>query len=351
LLKGATNQMEKAKKIYEYVTNNFTCTDHSQLFPGQSLKKLMDKKNGGVAEINLLLTAMFRQAGLLADPVILSTRQNGYVQEDYPVAGRFNYVISRANINGQDMLFDATRDGMGFGKLHYDCYNGQARVVNEAATEISLKSDQLTEKKVLSLFATNDSNKKWAAHVSKLYGYYESNEVRKKAKLPGQESLLTELSNEFGTDIRVENLKVDSLTIIEEPVTVQFDISFKNETEDILYVNPLIMGRYKENPFKSADRQYPVELPYKVNEIYTLNMPVPEGYIVDEMPKPLTIKLNPNNDAVFEYNISKSGSQIMMRCKLEINRTIFYAAEYNSLREFFGMLVAKQNEQIVFKRK
>lgn len=69
------------------------------------------------------------------------------------------------------------------------------------------------------------------------------------------------------------------------------------------------------------------------------------------MPKPVTIKLNPNDDIVFEYKISQSGSAIMVRYKLEMKRAVFYPAEYNTLRDFFAVLVAKNNEQMVFKKK
>ena len=60
----------------------------------------------------------------------------------------------------------------------------------------------------------------------------------------------------------------------------------------------------RENPFKSAERFYPVEMPYKIDETYNLQLEVPVGYEVDEMPKPILVKLNEQNEGLFEYRVS-----------------------------------------------
>jgi len=88
-----------------------------------------------------------------------------------------------------------------------------------------------------------------------------------------------------------------------------------------------------------------------MDETYLLTMEVPTGYIVDELPKQMVVKLDEKESAFFEYRISQSGSTISLRSRVKINRTVFGNDEYENLREFFNMIVNKQNEQIVFKRK
>ena len=41
----------------------------------------------------------------------------------------------------------------------------------------------------------------------------------------------------------------------------------------------------KENPFKSAERIYPVEMPCSTDEVFVANIEIPKGYVVDEIPK------------------------------------------------------------------
>ncbi|HEY2720332.1 MAG TPA: transglutaminase domain-containing protein, partial [Chitinophagaceae bacterium] len=101
---GATSMLEKAKRIYAFARDNLTCTDYSDIWLGQSLKNVLKTKNGSVADINLLLVAMLRYAGIPADPVLLSTRDNGYTYPPSPILSRFNYVICCATINGKQIL-------------------------------------------------------------------------------------------------------------------------------------------------------------------------------------------------------------------------------------------------------
>jgi len=351
VIAGATTQTQQAERIYEYLRDNFACTGHSQLFADEPLNKIADKKRGGVAEINLLLTLMLRGAGLQADPVILSTRENGIVNDEYPVFRPFNYVICQVKADGKEWLLDASRSRLGFGKLHYDCYNGSARVVNRDATLLTLSANQLSERTQTSIFINKEPNGKWTGNVSKLYGYYGSDKLRQKLSAEGKEGLLKDLRQEYGNEVMIDNLRVDSLQKLNEPMLVHYTIKNTNEQADIIYMNPALGERYRQNPFKSADRKFMVEIPYKINDLYTLNLEIPDGYLVDEMPKPVRLLLNKNNDGVFEYNISQSGGTLTMNYKLELNKAIFYQAEYNLLREFFAQLVAKLDEQVVFKKK
>ena len=118
-----------------------------------------------------------------------------------------------------------------------------------------------------------------------------------------------------------------------------------------MYINPMFGEGYKENPFKSARRLYPVEMPYAMDYTYNLHFEVPPGYQVDELPQQMVVKMNENEDGIFEYRISESNGTISLRSRVALNRANFPSEEYDTLREFFNMVVTKQNEQIVLKKK
>jgi hypothetical protein len=80
-------------------------------------------------------------------------------------------------------------------------------------------------------------------------------------------------------------------------------------------------------------------------------MEVPFGYLVDELPKQMVVKMNEEGDATFEYRMSVSGNNISFRSRLMIKRTFYLPEEYEMLREFFKLVVKKHSEQIVFKKK
>ena len=149
----------------------------------------------------------------------------------------------------------------------------------------------------------------------------------------------------------LQNFRIDSLLQKDDPLGIFYEFEVNTGNEDIIYLNPLFGEGYQNNPFKSTQRFYPVEMPYTIDETYILSLDVPPGYAVDEMPKSMVLKLNEEGEGIFEYRISQSGETISLRSRLQIKRTVFAPDEYELLREFFNLVVAKQNEQIVFKKK
>jgi hypothetical protein len=302
-------------------------------------------------EINLLLVAMLRKAGFTADPVMLGTRNHGYTHPIYPMMDRFNYVICRLEEGGKSYYLDASDFRMGFGRVSYQLYNGHARVVNTEANAIMMNSDELKEEKYTSVFIVNDEKGNSIGSIKQTPGYVESTRIRSNVKDKGKDQYFDEIKKDLGADITLSNPRLDSLNSFDEPVGIAYDISLNMEKEDIIYFNPMLGEGLKENPFKSAQRFYPVEMPFTVDETFNLQMEVPTGYVIDELPKQSIVKFNENDDAVFEYRVSASGNIISLRSRLIIKKAYFLPEDYEVLREFFNLIVMKHNEQIVFKKK
>ena len=337
----------KAKKIYEYVRDNFTCNNHYAMFLSQPLKKTFQTRKGNVVDISLLLTAMLINQKLDAQPVILSTRKHGKAMESYPLMDRFNYAIARVKIGNKYFLLDAANDRLGFGRLDVECYNGTGRLIAALPELIPLSTDSLHENKTTSVFVINGEKGIEGSFVSNL-GYFESLNSREKLKNTKEEDFFKEIKKTYPFEVDLENPKIDSLRQLENPITLKYDLKF-NFDEDIVYFNPMLAEVTKTNPFKSAERYYPVEMPYCSDETYILNMEIPKGYVVDELPKSARVKLN-EDDGIFEYIIMKSEEGIQFRSRITIKKAIFEPEDYQTLRDFFGFIVKKQAETIVFKK-
>ena len=81
-----------------------------------------------------------------------------------------------------------------------------------------------------------------------------------------------------------------------------------------------------------------------------LNLEIPAGYMVDEMPTSAKVKLG-EADGFFEYLIDQYNGTIRLRSRIKLNRATFAPQEYNTLRAFFSYVVKKHAESIVLKRK
>ncbi len=351
LLSDDLSEVEKARRIYTYVQNNITCTGHNAIYTTQTLKNVLKTRSGSVSEVNLLLTAMLRNAGIDASPIMLSTKKHGFTYPIYPILNRFNYIISQATINNIPYSLDASRLRLGFGKLLTDCYNGYGRIVDKNATAIGYFSDSLKERKITSVYIANDEKGNWMGSMKQNPGYYESYNVRNKIAEKGKEVYFKDLQKEFGNDVTISNFTIDSLNKYEEPVAMKYEFSFNNDKEDLLYISPMFTEGYKENPFKSAERFYPVEMPYTFDNTYLATIQIPNGYVVDEMPKSMKLKFNDEGEGYFEYMIAQTESTVSFRSRIQMKRATFSPDEYDVLRQFFNLIVSKQKEQIVFKKK
>ncbi|MBN9380086.1 MAG: DUF3857 domain-containing protein [Chitinophagaceae bacterium] len=352
ITRGAVSPTDKAKKIYTYVRDNYTCTDHSSLYCTGPIKTVFKNRNGNEAEINLLLVAMLNHEHLMADPVILSTRSHGFTNELYPLLSRFNYVVGRVVIDSSVLYLDASEPWIGFGHLPERCYNGHARVITrEMPLPVYFDADSIMEKKLTTVFVSNVGKGVIDARVQSVPGYFESCNIREKIHDKSEKDFFKTIQTAYQGEPEIANVSIDSLTLTDQPVGVNYDVMLKNDTnEEVIYFNPMLEEGYKENPFKAADRKYPVEMPYGFDETYILNMEIPEGYVVDEIPKSTKVTFN-EDEGFFEYLIVKDDSNIQFRSRVVLKKANFRPEDYATLRDFFAFVVKKQGEQIVFKKK
>ncbi len=344
------NELQAAKKIYYYMQSNYTCTQHYNKYINTTLKDLVKKKNGGVGEINLLLAALLIQRKIVALPVLLSTREFGRNSPTYPYIEKFNYVICKASIKGADYYLDATKPFLGFGKLPQECYNGHARLITEDPQAVYFMPDSINEARIVGVnIFTNDKNE-IAGTYDKTMGIYESLDTKTRIAKTSITEYSSAIKEAYTEEIQVSNIKVDSFQSPEGLVLVKFNLLLKSfDNANLVYFSPLMGEGLKKNPFVAEDRNYPVEMPCKTDYQYFLNMEIPKGFTVDELPKQLRLKLN-ENDGIFEYLATVNGNMIQLKCRLAVWKTVFANRDYKTLREFYSLAIRKEGEQIVFKK-
>lgn len=181
-------------------------------------------------------------------------------------------------------------------------------------------------------------------------GQQESYNIRESVSKTGEAAYFKNIQTSYGEDLEIRNPGIDSLKRPEDPVKIYYDFTLKQAGESLIYLNPLLGESWRENPFKAAERKYPVEMPYAMDETYIFSLEIPAGYVVDEIPKSARVSLN-GDQGIFEYIVAQDNERIQMRCRIKLNKAYFPPEDYSSLREFFGFVVKKEGEQIVLKKK
>jgi transglutaminase-like putative cysteine protease len=351
MLKGAKNNEEKIRKIYAFVRDNFACTEHHGIHVSSqtTLKDVFKKKSGSVADLNLLMLAMLRYAEIPSNPVLLSLRSRGFVHPVYPLLDRFNYVIVETSSETDMYYLDASQPYLGFNQLDESLYNGTAWVINEDnANPVGFYADSLKETKVTTVLISVDAAKGFEGKYVSELGIHGSQQMREHLAKTSLQELEKSMQKSFTSNVKINNLVLDSLKSLDKKLKLNFDFDFKPD-EDLLYINPLFGETIKENPFTATQRQYPIEMPHTINEVYVLNMEIPADYQIEEIPKSTRFLMD-ENDGMFEYLISKSSNRIQLRMKMQINRATFSQDDYEALREYFAFVIKKQSEQIVLKK-
>lgn len=348
---GATDPKEKIQKIYDYVRSSIEW-DGSNDFYAYTPKETFEKKKGSSGDINVALASMLDKAGFLVDMVLLSTRDHGFVREQYPMRRQFNYVVALVRVDGVPVLLDATERYLPMGILPERCLNGKGLIIsNNFHGWISLES-KVKVKNTISADVILNTEGALEGGITMSHDGYDAASVRKRIRKNGQEEYVKNtLASRHNW-----SLKESTFSAVEEigsPIKESHTVlisDYATVTGDVIYLNPILSDRLEKNPFTLDNRLYPVDFGALQEKVHLIKIVIPDGYSVDEIPQAKLISL-PGNAARFTYSATANGNVINVTCNLQINKTIHLQTDYAYLREFYNQVVAKQSEQIVIKKK
>ncbi len=352
LVANASTETEKITRIYRYIQQNIRWNQYSRKYADQLPRKTMEEKSGNSADINLLLVAMLREAGISAHPVVLSTRSHGMLRKSFPMLKQFNYVVAMATTSEGSLLMDPTDSTCPPGTLPIRCLNQEGRIVTKEPGNkwVSLTPTKSSTETTMATLTLVDGT--LSGNISSSRSGYNAMRFRRNVlKESGVDGYLAKLK-ENRHAWQIKDYEVGSLEVIGKPLKETYEVTLNEAAQqagDMIYLQPIFMGRMDENPFKSEQRVYPVDYPYPDKELFMLSLTIPDGYQVDEVPEDMMIAL-PEKAGRYSFTTKQMGNTLQVVSRLHIDRVKFYAQEYPYLREFFNMIVAKQQEQIVLKR-
>lgn len=351
LTAGKNSIEEKVSAIFSFVRNSILWDGQIRKYPAHTLRKVFDEKKGSSAEINLLLASMLEKADIKASPVLVSTRDHGFVREATPVSSQFNNVVCLAKWNDKSILLDATDKFLLIGMLPERCLNGRGFVVSKDGYEwINLTPNSKAKTNVSADLILGEEDQLKGKLKIERSGHHSIN-ARKAFFTKGKEGYTKDLIGSRPWSIIKSEFQNENDA--QQPFKEIYDLNVSDHftiAGNTYYFNPFIANRQDSNPLKDEKRNYPVDFGAPFDNTYSIKITLPAEYTIDEMPKSKVLAL-PGNGARYLYNIAQFGNTVSITSTLSINRGIFSQEEYPNLREFYNQMVAKQAEQIVFKKK
>ena len=347
VIAGKSDALQKAAAIYTLVQQKMLWNDYIGFYTDKGTKNAYKEQTGNVADINLLLVAMLKYAGIDADPVLVSTPANGIPL--FPTGDGFNYVIGSINYKGHRILLDATDKTAGFGELPKRARNWQGRLIKEGGISSWVNLYPKAKAGIANFMNLQfDENFKLKGRIKKsmdgLYAKKFRVEHGSKTDADLKEFVLNE-----NDGLECSELKIENFRAIGNEITEQYDFVSNSGFEviaDKLYLNPLLFEAMTENPFKADERTHPIIFDFPSHVENTVNIMVPEGYEIVSIPESVKIKLH-EDSGEFSYVFQASGNFIRLHSELDFNQTVYNPTDYKYLKEFYNTIVEKQNESIV----
>jgi Domain of Unknown Function with PDB structure (DUF3857) len=346
-------ELDRLSQLLEFVTNNIKWNDDTDFFIDKGINDALKERSGNMSDINLGLVALCKEAGFEAYPMLFSSREHGYMTTEYPMVNQFNGVLAYVILKDKSVkILDGTSPYHGINMVAAQHYNGGGWVVREKEPMwVEINAPERVSIVTGGLELDEKGNLKGKMRFN-LNGH-EALEFRKKIADDKEGKFLKSEFLGKTNDYTIDSLVFENLKDYSKPLSVKFNISILNAgqvSNNLIYCPAMTTFFVKENPFKAISRFCPINFESTLKAQYIVTIKAPPAYKVEEMPTSLNLQLpNDAGKMVFSCSPNPSGeTQVVMR--LNIKQIDYSVEEYPNLQEFYGKIVEKTQDQIVFKK-
>ena len=351
LVGGISDPIKKAGLIFSFVKQKMNWNGNYRATVQSGVRKAYKDGTGNVADINLMLTSMLNHAGVKANPVLVTSNQK--VTSLFPTLDGFDYVITRVRLpNGNSIYLDATDKYGEPNVLPNRVLQGAARIIaeNGKSQRLNLRPGKPSLNRT-SLQYEIDANGMVKGKSNMYHLDYLAHNFRERFGISDQESHEKRILKKYEIG-ELMNYEVKGANELGKPVNERFEFVVEDQIEVIdneMFFSPLLFLRTKDNVFKSDDRRYPVDFGYGFSDVNMVNIKIPEGYEIAELPESGGFKL-PNDLGSFSFNSKIVNGMIQISVTETINSGLILPEYYPSIKEFYNKIIEKESDQVVLKK-
>jgi len=352
LINKTIEPKEQLMTIFKYVQKIMNWDKKKSYYVDKGVQKAYLERTGNVAEINLMLVSMLRSVGIKSNPVLVSTIDNGLPV--FPNRTVFNYVIAAAEIEGKQILMDATNKLTTPNVLPLNVLNWKGRLINEdgSSTAIDLIPSLLSIENFTINAKINLDLQSIAGSVSTQRTNYAAFNFRGTNAIKNLELYLEDLENILNrieiASYNIQNKSED----LSKPVLENFDFTWNNSYDVIgekIFINPLLFFTDTKNPFIQDERQMPIYFGFPHRYVYGITLEIPQGYVLESLPKSIRF-VTEKKETSYTITTIFEENKVNIMVITDINKAIFAVEDYTMLKDFFQNCIDKQNEKIVLKK-
>lgn len=341
--------LEKANAIFSYVQKSFTWNKDKGIYTEDGIKKLLETKTGNAAEINLFLVMMLREAGLKADPLVISTVENGLINLVSPNISNMNFVLGAITIDKQLHIYDATSKQSSLDEIPLKNWNQYGILVTkDKALQIQMSNLKSSNTYLTANAKINDDGSISGTYSDKDTGAYAM--YAKDNYDDNAEKYKKQYKENFSMDFTDINSKV-----LENG---DFESSMKFSSSNLIdrvgkkmIINPMLFLSKNSNEFDQTEvRKYPIDFGSPITRIKKVSLEIPEGYVIEEMPKEKRI-VTEDKEIAYTYSVEQKGNILEVTTTTKIGSSDYPKEYYPAFKQIWGVASKFENQVISLVKK
>lgn len=349
---GITDPYEQAKSVYKFIQRSVKW-DTIFAVRSDGIRKALDNKHGNDSgDINLLLVAALKAAGLNTSAVLLSTRDHGAINSQLPSSTAFNYLVAQVDLGDKTYLLDATDPLLPFGVLPLRCLNDKGRVLSSDKPAHWTDLTTYQNKTSTYLFnLTQDDNGTLKGTLKTRFSGYAGYEKRTLIKNYADTKKYIDSLDDSLHGIKISRSEINNLDSLDMPMTETFDIEIPTrQNGDLISFNPYLINNLTTNPFGTAVRRYPADFGMPSDLKIILNVTLSDKYAIENLPANAGLLL-PDQGGRFSATFQSADNSLSFTNTLSLKKPVYTVEECQSLKEFYDRIIVQEKTEITLKKK
>lgn len=338
------NENEKAEAIFKYVQKTFTWNKYSGVKTEDGIKKMLETKTGNAAEINLFLVMLFREAGINADPVAISTVGNGVINLTSPNVSNFNFVLAAVKINDQYHLYDATTKQSSMDMLPPRDWNQFGILLSKDKVQQLTMVNSKPSFNYLTAVAKINEN----GSVSGTYSDKDTGSYAMFAK-ENYDDNMEKYKKQYKDNYAIDFTNIESKVLENGDFESTMNFSSDNLIDRVgkkIIINPMLFLNKNSNEFDQAEtRRFPIDFISAYTKTKKITFEIPEGYVIEEMPKSKKI-VTDDKEIEYSYVAEHKGNKLEVTSTIKVLSPDYPKEYYPAFKQIWGTASKSENQVI-----
>lgn len=361
---GLTDK-EKALKIYEYIEANIAYSSVSfrqSAYVPQRAGKTLQTRLGDCKDLSTLFLSFARKAGLDANLVLVSTRNNGLMNVVLPSMD-FNHCIIRYKDGVQYKYLELTDSQLPFCTLTSSMANAQILNIlyeykaGEVITSLPVdKREKVAYLRIVKM--TVKENDLRVTTVLKSSGELARDmraNYENKTRDESKDALQQQLSGAFKNPVQLNRFDFKDLNNLRDTVVQELDFTVSNDVinvGDLSMLKPVMIEVVASaGIFTDEKREYPFEYSnYENADKYrtVIEVELPAGKAFEQVPADVK-----GNFMHMQYSLNykkAAPNKLTIERVFETDRTKrLSAGDFEKMKDFFSRIISAEQKYISFK--